>query len=151
VLQTLRHVGNDATENRPSHLVFACGLSWYAVPAERAAEVVSFPELTRVPGAPPHLLGVFAHRGEVIPVIDLSLLTGGKGETSRRAILLRLAKGSFALTASKVAGVSPLTGSMDPLGSGGVHLHLRGPARAGSNEVAVIEPAGLFDFLSQGG
>ena len=144
-------MGNDAaTDNRPSHLVFSCGTSWYAVPADRAAEVVSFPDLTRVPGAPPHLLGVFAHRGEVIPVVDLSVLTGGKGESSRRAILVRLAKGSFALTASKVAGVSTLSGRLEPLGSSGIHLHLRGPARAGQSEVAVIEPDGLFELLSQG-
>jgi purine-binding chemotaxis protein CheW len=143
-------VANDASDNRPSHLVFSCGASWYAVPADRAAEVVSFPDLTRVPGAPSHLLGVFAHRGEVIPVVDLSVLTGGKGESSRRAILIRLVKGSFALTASKVAGVAAVAGQMDPLGSSGVQLHLRGPARAGQNQVAVIEPEGLFDFLSQG-
>jgi purine-binding chemotaxis protein CheW len=142
-------VANEASDNRPSHLVFSCGASWYAVPADRAAEVVSFPDLTRVPGAPTHLLGVFAHRGEVIPVIDLSVLTGGKGESSRRAILLRLTKGSFALTASKVAGVATVAGKPEPLGATGVQMHLRGPARAGANEVAVIEPEGLFDFLSQ--
>jgi purine-binding chemotaxis protein CheW len=138
------------SEQRQSHLVFACGASWYAVPAERAAEVVSFPELTRVPGAPAHLLGVFAHRGEVIPVVDLSSLVGTKPEATRRAVLLRLAKGSLALTASKVAGVSVLSGKFDPLGNVGIHLHLRGPARANDNEVAVIEPEGLFDLLSQG-
>lgn len=145
-------VGSDATttEAQRSHLVFATGASWYALPAERAAEVVNFPDLTRVPGAPPHLLGVFAHRGEVIPVIDLSVLTGGKGESSRRAILVRLPKGSFALTAAKVAGVSALSGRMDPLGSTGVQRYLRGPARSAHNEVAVIELEGLFDFLSQG-
>jgi purine-binding chemotaxis protein CheW len=130
--------------------VFSCGTSWYAVPAERASEVVSFPDLTRVPGAPAYLLGVFAHRGEVIPVVDLSVLTGGKGESTRRAILVRLGKGSFALTASKVAGVATLAGKLEPLGSSGIHLHLRGPARAGQSEVAVIEPEGLFDLLSQG-
>jgi purine-binding chemotaxis protein CheW len=147
------------TEQRQSHLVFSCGSSWYAVPADRAAEVVSFPELTRVPGAPPHLLGVFAHRGEVIPVVDLATLAGATmanaairlSDTSRRAVLLRLSRGSLALTATKVAGVSSLTGKMDPLGSSGVHLHLRGPARSANNEVAVIEPEGLFEYLSQGG
>ena len=140
----------DATDSRPSHLVFSCGASWYAVPAECAAEVVSFPELTRVPGAAAHLLGVFAHRGEVIPVVDLSVLTGGKGESSRRAILVRLAKGSFALTASKVAGVSTISGKHEPLGASGARLHFRGPAQAGKNEVAVIDLEGLFDYLSQG-
>lgn len=139
------------TQTRQSHLVFSCGQSWYAVPADRAAEVVSFPELTRVPGAPPHLLGVFAHRGEVIPVVDLATLLGNKPEGSRRAVLLRLSKGSVALTATKVAGVSALTGAMDPLGKSGVHLHLRGPAQASTQDVAVIEPDGLFDFLAQGG
>jgi len=133
-----------------AHLVFSCGQSWYAVPAERAAEVVTFPALTRVPGAPAHLLGVFAHRGEVIPVVDLAALTGTKAEKSRRAVLLRLPRGTLALTASKVAGVAQLTGKMDPLGSSGVHLHLRGPARSPTDDVAVIEPEGLFEFLSQG-
>lgn len=138
------------SEPRQSHLVFSCGASWYAVPADRAAEVVSFPELTRVPGAPGHLLGVFAHRGEVIPVVDLAVLTGAKGEGVRRAVLLRLARGSIALTASRVAGVSTLAGTLEPLGSTGVQQHLRGPARTSSHEVAVIEPDGLFEFLCQG-
>lgn len=136
-----------------SHLVFSSGSSWFAVPSDRAAEVVSFPELTRVPGAPPHLLGVFAHRGEVIPVVDLAQLTGASHDKTRRAVLLRLPKGAIALTASRVAGVSALSGKFDALGGAGVHVHLRGPAQAvnGGQEVAVIEPDGLFDFLAQGG
>src|SRR6478672_3410096 len=120
-----------------SHLVFSCGTSWFAVPSDRAAEVVTFPELTRVPGAPAHLLGVFAHRGEVIPVVDLALLVGSHSEVTQRAVLLRLPRGSLALTAQKVAGVSSVTGKMEPLGQSGVRLHLRGPARSQKNEVAV--------------
>lgn len=137
------------SELRQSHLVFACGSSWYAVPADSAAEVVGFPELTRVPGAPPYLIGVFAHRGEVIPVVDLAVLVGTSSQKTQRAVLLRLAKGSLALTANKVAGVAAVTGQLDPLGTSGVHVHLRGPARAQKNEVAVIDPEGLFEFLSQ--
>jgi purine-binding chemotaxis protein CheW len=134
------------------HLVFACGNSLYAVPAERAAEVVSLPQLTRVPGAPPHLLGVFAHRGEVIPVIDIGTLVGNKGETThRRAVLVRVPRGSLALTAGRVAGVSTLTGDLSPLGTSGVQAHLRGPAKAPAGEVAVIEPEGMFEMLSKGG
>jgi purine-binding chemotaxis protein CheW len=133
------------------HLVFACGNSLYAVPAERAAEVVSLPQLTRVPGAPPHLLGVFAHRGEVIPVIDVGALVGAKGEsTHRRAVLVRVPRGSLALTAGRVAGVSTLTGELNPLGTSGVQAHLRGPAKAAAGEVAVIDPEGMFEMLSKG-
>ena len=133
------------------HLVFACGESLYAVPADRAQEVVSLPALTRVPGAPGHLLGVFAHRGEVIPVIDLAALMGAKTElTLRRAVLIRVARGGLALTATRVAGVSVLSGTFEPLGTGGIHAHLKGPAKAPAGDVAVIDPEGFFDFLAQG-
>ena len=141
----------EIAENRQSYLVFSYGSSWYAVPAECSAEVVSFPELTRVPGAPGHLLGVFAHRGEVIPVVDMGLLVTGETEPTRRAVLVRLARGTLALTASRVAGVSQVSGRLEPLGTSGVHVHLRGPARSAQRDVAVIDPEGLFDHLSQGG
>jgi purine-binding chemotaxis protein CheW len=121
------------------------------VPADSAAEVVTFPELTRVPGAPQHLLGVFAHRGEVIPVVDMGLLVGTGSQSTRRAVLVRLPRGSLALTASTVAGVSPVSGTLEPLGVSGVHVHLRGPAKGAQRDVAVIDPEGLFEHLSQGG
>lgn len=133
------------------HLVFASGESLFGVPAEQAQEVVTLPALTRVPGAPVHLLGVFAHRGEVIPVIDLGKLTGGHEGSSRRAVLMKGSKGTLAFTATRVAGVSTLQGQLDRLGETGVRAHLRGPARGTMGEVAVIDPEGLFQFLSHGG
>ena len=133
------------------HLVFACGQSLYGVPSELAAEVVNLPALTRVPGAPAHLLGVFAHRGEVIAVVDLSQLTGSKVEDGfKRAVLLRTPTGAVALTATRVAGVSPLPVAAERLGEAGVQAHLRGPVSAALGEVALIEPQGLIDFLSGG-
>jgi purine-binding chemotaxis protein CheW len=104
-----------------------------------------------VPGAPAHLLGVFAHRGEVIPVVDMGLLVAGVPQTTRRAVLVRLPRGSLALTASMVAGVSAVAGTLEPLGASGVHVHLRGPAKSAQRDVAVIDPDGLFEHLSQGG
>ena len=137
--------------SRGGHLVFACGQSLYALPAEKSAEVVSLPVLTRVPGAPAHLLGVFAHRGEVVPVVDLSVLTGGKGEPGhKRAVLMRVARGVLAFTATKVAGVSQVTLDEKPLGTEGVQAHLKGPVKTHAGDAAVISPEGLFDFLSGG-
>jgi purine-binding chemotaxis protein CheW len=104
-----------------------------------------------VPGAPAHLLGVFAHRGEVIPVVDMGLLVAGVSQSTRRAVLVRLPRGSLALTASMVAGVSTVAGTLEPLGASGVHVHLRGPAKSAQRDVAVIDPDGLFEHLSQGG
>lgn len=132
------------------HLVFAVGSSLYAVPADTASEVVTVPSLTRVPGAPAHLLGVFAHRGEVLPVVDLTRLLGTPGDGAfRRAVLLRTPKGAVALTATKVLGVSTLEGSFERLGETGVQQHLRGPARAPAGEVAVIDTQTFVDFLAQ--
>ncbi len=134
------------------HLVFACGASLYAVPADTASEVVNVPTLTRVPGAPAHLLGVFAHRGEVLPVIDLTRLTGHPlDEAFKRAVLVRTPRGAVALTATRVLGVLPLEGVLERLGDTGVHQHLRGPARVAAGEVAVIDTQTFVDFLASAG
>jgi len=136
-------------ETRPPHLLFACGTRWYAVPAPLAAEVVTFPELTRVPGSPAHLLGVFNHRGEVVPVVDLDLLVAGASQPSSRAVLVRVARGVVGLTATAVDDVAPVTGTFEPQGTGGIQAHLLGPVDAAGRSVWVLEPEGLFDFLSQ--
>lgn len=134
------------------HLVFACGSSLYAVPSETASEVVNLPTLTRVPGAPAHLLGVFAHRGEVLPVIDVSRLVGRPvDEVFKRSVLVRTAKGVVAFTATRVLGVSTLEGSLERLGDTGVQRHLLGPARAPTGEVAVIDTGSFIEFLAQQG
>ena len=71
--------------------------------------------------------------------------------SSRRAVLVRVPRGSLALTAGRVAGVSTLTGELTtPLGTSGVQAHLRGPGKSPSGEVAVIEPEGMFELLSKG-
>lgn len=133
------------------HLVFACGSGLYAVPAERASEVVNLPPLTRVPGAGPHLLGVFAHRGEVLPVIDLARLIGKPvDETFRRVVLVRVPKGVMAFTATRVVGVSMLEGALPRLGEQGALAFMHGPARVPAGECAAIEPEGLLEFLARG-
>lgn len=141
-------------ESARGYLVFASGSSLYAVPAEAACEVVSLPRLTRVPGAPDHLVGVFAHRGEVVPVVDVARLAGASADGGfRRAVLLRAGTGTgaVAVTASKVMGISVLTGTLERLGEVGFQAVLRGPIRAPAGEVAVIDLLGFMDFLSNGG
>jgi len=43
----------------------------YAFSAPLVTEVVRLGPLTRLPSAPTFLLGVFTHRGEILPVLDL--------------------------------------------------------------------------------
>lgn len=138
-------------EGPRGHLVFTCGGSLYAVRAETASEVVNLPTLTRVPGAAPHLLGVFAHRGEVLPVIDLARLVGRPvEETFKRAVLVRVAKGTMAFTAAKVIGVSALEEGLPRLGETGALAFMNGPAKVPAGECAVIDAENLLDFLARG-
>lgn len=138
-------------EETRGHLVFACGGSLYAVRAETASEVVNLPVLTRVPGAAPHLLGVFAHRGEVLPVIDLAKLIGKPvDEAFKRVVLVRVARGTLAFTAAKVIGVSTIEPGLPRLGESGALAFMNGPARVSAGECAVIDAENLLDFLARG-
>lgn len=52
-------------------IVFRTGEDLWFLPASVASEVLPVPELARVPGAPPELLGVAVHGGEAIPVVAI--------------------------------------------------------------------------------
>lgn len=138
-------------ESAESHLVFACGDAWYAVRADRASEIVTFPELTKVPSAPSHVLGVFAHRGEVVPVIDLGLLRSGQSEASERGVLLRGEKGVFAVTTTRVSGVSAFAELSTAFGSSGFLWALKGPTKAADREIALIDIDAMLEFLAAPG
>jgi purine-binding chemotaxis protein CheW len=131
------------------HLVFASGPAHYALPAASAHEVVSQPTLVQVPGMPSHVRGVFAHRGEMVPLVDLSLLLEGNLETGRRAVLMRVQGGLLAFTARQVLGVLPITGTPASLSTSGVYRFLKAPARSPQHDVTLIEAEGLWSYLSQ--
>jgi purine-binding chemotaxis protein CheW len=128
-------------------LLFASGAEWYAIPSDRAAEIVAVESVTRIPGAPPQVLGVFAHRGEVIPIIDLRLLRTGAAGDASRAVIVRAARGAYALTVTRVFGITPLGGAPERMGDEGLLRHLRGPVRAHDRDVALVDVEGLFEFL----
>ncbi|WP_223486571.1 chemotaxis protein CheW [Pseudomonas sp. A-RE-19] len=72
-------------------LVFRIGNERYALQAIEVAEVLSHLPLKPIPRAPGWVAGVFAYRGAVVPVIDLSALTFGQpaqARTSTRLVLV---------------------------------------------------------------
>lgn len=90
---------------RKSSLVFDCGGVLYGLPVERALEVFRLASLTRVPGCPLHVLGLVAHRADLVPVVDLSALSGGTVGSYRLAVLVRLPEDPLALGVTRVVGV----------------------------------------------
>ncbi len=72
-------------------LLFRIGTERYALEATEVAEVLPRLVLKPVAQAPHWVAGVFAHRGTVVPVIDLSALTFGlsaQPRTSTRLVLV---------------------------------------------------------------
>jgi purine-binding chemotaxis protein CheW len=63
----------------------------YAIETRHVLQVLALVDLTRVPGAPAHLMGVTNLRGQVLPVFDLRVLLGiarpGLNDMSRLLVL----------------------------------------------------------------
>lgn len=60
-----------------------------SLPAQAVAEVIKRPRLTRVPHAPPGLLGVAHLRGAVLPIVSLGQMLGLDAEDGDRVVVLR--------------------------------------------------------------
>lgn len=98
------------------------GGSRYAFDAGLVTEVVRVGPLTRLPAAPPFLPGVFAHRGEVLAVLDLARLLGPRPVAmgaSTRAAVVRAGPWHLALVADAVEGLSAVSSVEPPPAEGG--------------------------------
>ncbi|WP_416771976.1 chemotaxis protein CheW [Pseudomonas sp. RHF3.3-3] len=72
-------------------LVFRIGSERYALQAVEIAEVLPRLQLKAIAHAPDWVAGVFAHRGSMVPVIDVSAMTFGQpavARTSTRLVLV---------------------------------------------------------------
>lgn len=73
-------------------LLFRIGEERYALQAREIAEVLPRLKLKAIPKAPHWVAGIFAHRGEIVPVIDISALSFGtpaQARTSTRMVLVQ--------------------------------------------------------------
>ena len=80
-------------------LLFRIGNERYALRATEVAEVLPRLPLKPIARAPQWVAGVFAYRGAVVPVIDLSALTFGQpaeARTSTRLVLVHYRRGRVA-------------------------------------------------------
>lgn len=68
------------TRDNSQYLTFRLGEEVYAMSVGSIREILEVPRITRVPRMPPYLEGIINLRGNVIPVLDLSLKFG-IGET----------------------------------------------------------------------
>jgi len=71
-------------------LEFSLGQEDYAIPLLSVREVISIPETTPIPKAPPHFLGIMNLRGQVISVVDLrtKLKIKPKGNNQEESVII---------------------------------------------------------------
>ncbi|MEO4046775.1 chemotaxis protein CheW [Pseudomonas sp. CAU 1711] len=71
-------------------LLFAVGAERYALEAREVAEVLPLRRLRPLPRAPAWVAGLLAHRGELLPVLDLSQLLLDQAAARRTSTRLAL-------------------------------------------------------------
>jgi purine-binding chemotaxis protein CheW len=117
----------------------------YAFEAPLVTEVVRLGPLTRLPAAPSFLPGVFTHRGEVLPVLDIGQLVGQPGvaiRASTRAAIVHCGPWKVAVVSEGVEGLVAIPRrnlEPPPSESSGVAEFLSGVGRDADGPVAILD------------
>ena len=69
-------------------LAFAAGGDWFAVPLAGVHEVLRGARIVPIPHAPAAVRGVVNRRGDIVPVVDLALLSGRTASTGGESIVV---------------------------------------------------------------
>ena len=100
------------------HVICLHGGQRFAIPLSAVRRVTEVSPLSRVPRAPPGLLGVMNHAGRVACVIDLGPLVGQRARPARpegRIVLLQWPQGDLGLYVTDVHGIEQLAEDAVPL------------------------------------
>jgi purine-binding chemotaxis protein CheW len=117
----------------------------YAFEAGLVTEVVRLGPLTRLPAAPSFLPGVFTHRGEVLPVLDIGQLVGHGAiplRASTRAAIVHCGPWKVAVVSEAVEGLVTIPRRAlepPPSQSAGVAEFLSGVAQDRLGAVAILD------------
>jgi purine-binding chemotaxis protein CheW len=117
----------------------------YAFEAPLVTEVVRLGPLTRLPAAPSFLPGVFTHRGEVLPVLDIGQLVGQPGvpiRASTRAAIVHSGPWKVAVVSDAVEGLVAIPRKNlepPPSESSGVSEFLSAVGRDAHGAVAILD------------
>lgn len=117
----------------------------YAFEAPLVTEVVRVGPLTRLPAAPSFLPGVFTHRGEVLPVLDIGQLVGQSAvpiRPSTRAAIVHCGPWKVAVVSEAVEGLVEIPRRVlepPPAESSGVAEFLSAVGRDRWGPIAVLD------------
>lgn len=145
--------GENASGNLEILMTFKLGSVWYALNALQVQEVILVPELTPVPGAKPHILGIMNLRGRILPVFDLGLRLGlpaVKSATANRVMVVPSGEEMVGLKVDALADVAyPETQVLQPLPSNVAPRQARyfsGTLRIAQRLLTVLNLAAVVDL-----
>lgn len=143
-------------------VLLGCGEELFAVPVTRVQEILDLCPISRLPHAPPHLLGLIDVRGESIAVGDLRRLLGqtpAADSPATRIIVLSVARSEgravIALKTDRVIEVAELdAASLGPVQGQGVFnwddRMVVGIGRRNGRFVTVLDLEHMFRDISAG-
>jgi purine-binding chemotaxis protein CheW len=124
-------------------LLMRQGAEYFALVLTAAMEAVELPAVTRIPEAPPYLLGMLTDRGAGIPVFAGSSILEVEGRAAGDEVLVIVRDGErlVGLVVDEVedvimADVTTMQQPMDSMRCGGV---VRGVVQSGDRLVAVLD------------
>ena len=147
----------DVAPSANAYLALRAHDSNFALPIAFARSVFKIEALTRVPLAPPHLLGLANLRGEIVATIclarrlDPNARAAGVGAL---AVVLELGADTFALAVNEIGDV--VNARDEDVTPTPIHVDARraalisGVLRCGSALVPILDPPSLFDFRHAG-
>lgn len=86
-------------------LVFTVNKQQYGVRIDEMIAIQPLPNITSVPGSPEAVKGIFAFHGELIPVIDLSLMYQGESVQNPRFIVIAKGKTKYAVLVDCIGSI----------------------------------------------
>jgi purine-binding chemotaxis protein CheW len=75
------------------YCVFRAGRERFCLSIVEVEEVVEWPTVTRLPLAPPFLMGIFNLRGGIVPVIDIAFTEGRRADLPPKHVVVGSLKG----------------------------------------------------------
>lgn len=160
--ETTEIEGDEDSENTESYVVFQLGPESYALEVTRVREVLDVAAITRMPGGPPALVGLYNLRGHVVPVWNLRVpFQLGHDETTDRAPCVLMVEPDPGRPA-RVAGllVDRVSDVLDfaaddiqpppTLGLGGGSPFVRGLVRHQDRFLLVLDLDRVFAALTEG-
>lgn len=106
-----RPEGEETSADLLQVLLLRLAEEWYAVDVGHVREVLHGVEITRVPCAPAHVVGVLSLRGEIVSVCDLRSILGlssGPRTGHALAIVVEADEIATAILADDVAGIAEM-------------------------------------------